>query len=327
LGARRNWPGPFSFAFHESARMTSPGVINWLRIAFIAMIWGSAFMVVRIALRDFEPLTLAAGRITIGAIALYGLMRWRGIALPSVKAVALWRVVLLVGLLSSAIPFALLSWGQQHVPSAFAGMTMAALPIFVLPLAHFFVPGERIFLRKLIGFGVGFFGAVLLIGTSGLGLAEGPVETLARFACVAAAFCYACGSIATRQCPPINELALSTSSLILASVVLLPIALLVEGPPSPPSISGLLAIGYLGLIPTALAFIIKVAVIRSAGPSFMTLTNYQVPVWSVLAGSFFLGETLPATLFVALALILLGVAIIQANVLRRIFNRGQPPTA
>ena len=307
--------------------MTSPGVINWLRIAFIAMIWGSAFMVVRIAVRGFEPLTLAAGRITIGAIALYGLMRWRGIALPSVKAIALWRVVLLVGLLSSAIPFALLSWGQQHVPSAFAGMTMAALPIFVLPLAHFFVPGERIFLRKPIGFGVGFVGAVLLIGTSGLGLAEGPLETLARFACVAAAFYYACGSIATRQCPPINELALSTGSLILASVVLLPIALLVEGPPSPPSISGLLAIGYLGLIPTALAFIIKVAVIRSAGPSFMTLTNYQVPVWSVLAGSVFLGETLPATLFVALALILLGVAIIQANVLRRIFNRGQPPTA
>ena len=286
--------------------MTSPGVINWLRIAFIAMIWGSAFMVVRIAVRGFEPLTLAAGRITIGAIALYGLMRWRGIALPSVKAIALWRVVLLVGLLSSAIPFALLSWGQQHVPSAFAGMTMAALPIFVLPLAHFFVPGERIFLRKPIGFGVGFVGAVLLIGTSGLGLAEGPLETLARFACVAAAFYYACGSIATRQCPPINELALSTGSLILASVVLLPIALLVEGPPSPPSISGLLAIGYLGLIPTALAFIIKVAVIRSAGPSFMTLTNYQVPVWSVLAGSVFLGETLPATLFVALALILLG---------------------
>ena len=307
--------------------MTSPGVINWLRIAFIAMIWGSAFMVVRIAVRGFEPLTLAAGRITIGAIALYGLMRWRGIALPSVKAIALWRVVLLVGLLSSAIPFALLSWGQQHVPSAFAGMTMAALPIFVLPLAHFFVPGDRIFLRKPIGFGVGFVGAVLLIGTSGLGLAEGPLETLARFACVAAAFYYACGSIATRQCPPINELALSTGSLILASVVLLPIALLVEGPPSPHSISGLLAIGYLGLIPTALAFIIKVAVIRSAGPSFMTLTNYQVPVWSVLAGSVFLGETLPATLFVALALILLGVAIIQANVLRRIFNRGQPPTA
>ena len=282
-------------------------------------------MVVRIALLDFEPLTLAAGRITIGAIALFCLMHWRGIALPSFKDIAVWRFVLLVGLLSSAIPFALLSWGQQHVPSAFAGMTIAALPIFVLPLAHFFVPGERIVLRKLIGFGVGFLGAMLLIGTSGLGIAEGPVETLARFACVGAAFCYACGSIATRQCPPINELALSTCSLILAAAFLLPTALLVEGLPNLPSLTGLLTIGYLGLVPTALAFIIKVAVIRSAGPSFMTLTNYQVPVWSVLAGSLFLGEILPATLFVALALILLGVAIIQAGVLRRIFSRGQPP--
>jgi drug/metabolite transporter (DMT)-like permease len=187
------------------------------------------------------------------------------------------------------------------------------------------VPGERIFLSKLVGFGVGFLGTVLLIGTSRLGLAEGRVETLARFACVTAAFCYACGSIATRQCPPTNELALSTGSLILAALFLLPIALLIEGPPNLPSLSGLLAVGYLGLVPTALAFVIKVAVIRSAGPSFMTHTNYQVPVWSLLAGSLFMGETLPATLFIALALILLGVAIIQANVLRRIFSREQLP--
>ena len=307
--------------------MTSPGLINWLRIAFIALIWGGAFMVVRVALRDFAPLSLAAGRITIGALSLYMLMRWRGVALPSFTDARLWRFVALVGLLSSAIPFALLSWGQQHVPSAFAGMTMAALPIFVLPLAHFLVPGERVYMRKIIGFSVGFLGAILLIGTSGLGLAEGPLEATARFACVAAAFCYACGSIATRQCPPVNELALSTASLIVAVLILVPIALVVDGWPAMPSATGLVAILYLGLIPTALAFIIKVAVIRSAGPSFMTLTNYQVPVWSVLFGSLFLGETLPAILFVALALILLGVAIIQEGVLRSIFSRGQPPKA
>ena len=319
--------GPFCPSAHESTRMTSPGLINWLRIAFIALIWGGAFMVVRVALRDFAPLSLATGRITIGALSLYMLMRWRGVALPSFADARLWRFVALVGLLSSAIPFALLSWGQQHVPSAFAGMTMAALPIFVLPLAHFLVPGERVYMRKIIGFSVGFLGAILLIGTSGLGLAEGPLEATARFACVAAAFCYACGSIATRQCPPVNELALSTASLIVAVLILVPIALVVDGWPAMPSATGLLAILYLGLIPTALAFIIKVAVIRSAGPSFMTLTNYQVPVWSVLFGSLFLGETLPATLFVALALILLGAAIIQAGVLHSIFNRGQPPKA
>jgi drug/metabolite transporter (DMT)-like permease len=103
--------------------------------------------------------------------------------------------------------------------------------------------------------------------------------------------------------------------------------LVVDGQPRIPSTIGLLAIVYLGLIPTALASIIKVAVIRSAGPSFLTLTNYQVPVWSVLFGSLFLGESLPTNLFVGLALILLGVAIIQTGVLRSIFSRGLPPKA
>ena len=307
--------------------MTSPRLINWLRIAFIALIWGGAFTVVQMALRDFAPLSLAAGRITIGALSLYMLMRWRGVALPSFTDARLWRFVALIGLLSSAIPFALLGWGQQHVPSAFAGMTMAALPIFVLPLAHFFVPGEQIYVRKVIGFSVGFLGAVLLIGTSNLGVTEGGIETLARVACVTAAFCYACGSIATRQCPPVNELALSTGSLMVAALILTPIALIFDGLPKQPSFTGTMAILYLGLIPTALAFIIKVAVTRSAGPSFMTLTNYQVPVWSVVFRSLFLGEILPVTLFIALGLILLGLAITQKTILQSIFKNVPHPRA
>ena len=305
--------------------MISPGLLNWFRISFIAIIWGGAFMFVRIALRDFPPLTLAAGRILIGAISLYAIMRLRGVSLPSFRDTQLWRFILLIALLSSSMPFALLSWGQQHVPSAFAGMTMAALPIFVLPLAHFFVPGEQIYVRKVIGFSVGFLGAVLLIGTSNLGVTEGGIETLARVACVTAAFCYACGSIATRQCPPVNELALSTGSLMVAALILTPIAVIFDGLPKQPSFTGTMAILYLGLIPTALAFIIKVAVTRSAGPSFMTLTNYQVPVWSVVFGSLFLGEILPVTLFIALGLILLGLAITQKTILQSIFKNVPHP--
>ena len=307
--------------------MTSPGLLNWFRISFIAIIWGGAFMFVRIALRDFPPLTLAAGRILIGAISLYAIMRLRGVSLPSFRDTQLWRFILLIALLSSSMPFALLSWGQQHVPSAFAGMTMAALPIFVLPLAHFFVPGEQIYVRKVIGFSVGFLGAVILIGTSNLGVTEGGIETIARVACVTAAFCYACGSIATRQCPPVNELALSTGSLMVAALILTPIAVIFDGLPKQPSFTGAMAILYLGLIPTALAFIIKVAVTRSAGPSFMTLTNYQVPVWSVVFGSLFLGEILPVTLFIALGLILLGLAITQKTILQSVFKNVLHPKA
>ena len=305
--------------------MASPGFINWLRIILIALIWGGAFMVVRIALVDFPPLTLAASRITIGAISILLLMHLRGIKMPSLRDTQVWRFALLIGLLSSAMPFALLSWGQQHVPSAFAGMTMAALPVFVLPLAHFLVPNERIFFRKAVGFAVGFIGAFLMIGTSGLGVSEGPLETTARLACIAGALCYALGSIATRLCPPVNELALSAGSLCLAAIGIVPLAFIIDGIPAMPSTGGLIAILYLGIVPTALAFIIKVAVIRSAGPSFMTLTNYQVPIWSVFFGSIFMGETLPTTLYLALAVILLGVAIIQAGVLKSIFSHAPQP--
>ena len=305
--------------------MASPGLINWLRIILIALVWGGAFMVVRIALVDFPPLTLAASRITIGAISILLLMHFRGIKMPSLRDAQVWRFALLIGLLSSAMPFALLSWGQQHVPSAFAGMTMAALPVFVLPLAHFLVPNERIFFRKAVGFAVGFIGAFLMIGTSGLGVSEGPLETTARLACIIGALCYALGSIATRLCPPVNELALSAGSLCLAAIGIVPLAFMIDGIPTMPSTGGLVAILYLGIVPTAFAFIIKVAVIRSAGPSFMTLTNYQVPIWSVLFGSIFMGETLPTTLYLALALILLGVAIIQAGVLKSIFSHAPQP--
>lgn len=299
--------------------MEKPGAINWLRIVGVAMIWGSAFMTVSIALRDFDPLTLAAGRIVIGALALYALLKLRGGALHPFSDRKVWAFTLAIALLSSAWPFMLLSWGQQHVASGFAGMTMAALPIFVLPLAHFLVPGDRLTLRKGVGFAIGFVGTVWLIGPGTISEISSDTEALARMACVAAALCYAVGSIVTRLCPEVNQLALSTASLILAAVVLLPLALIVEGVPSGVAPQGWLALLYLGVVPTAVAFIIKVAVIRSAGPSFMTLTNYMVPVWSVLFGALILSEKLPAQLFGALALILVGIAISQAGTLRKLF--------
>ncbi|MEL7214033.1 MAG: EamA family transporter [Pseudomonadota bacterium] len=299
--------------------MDKPGGINWLRIIVVAMIWGSAFMTVSIALRDFDPLTLAAGRVVIGAGALYALLKLRGGSLPALSERRIWGFAVAIGLLSSAVPFMLLSWGQQHVPSAFAGMSMAALPIFVLPMAHFLVPGDRMSLRKTIGFGIGFVGTVWLIGPGSITQMSSDTEALARMACVSAAVCYAVGSIVTRLCPPVNQLALSTAALIVAMVLLVPLALVIDGVPSGIGARGWAAIAYLGLVPTAVAFIIKVAVIRSAGPSFMTLVNYMVPVWSVLFGALFLAEALPAQLFGALALILAGIAVSQAGTLRRLF--------
>lgn len=86
-----------------------PGLINWLRIALVAVIWGGAFMVVSVALRDFAPLTLAAARIFIWVVALWGIMRLRGSVIPPLRDLRVWAYITAVGVLSSALPFALLS--------------------------------------------------------------------------------------------------------------------------------------------------------------------------------------------------------------------------
>lgn len=276
-------------------------------------------MVVSVALRDYGPLTVACARTTLGAVALVLLMRVMGRRFPLGDR-GLWPYLAGIGLLSTALPFFLLSWGQQYVPSAFAGISMAALPLFVLPLAHVFVD-EPLTVRRSLGVVVGFIGAAVLIGP-GVFNASGDMAAWGQLACLGAAMSYAVAAILTRRCPPIDPVALSTLTLVVGSVVLIPLMLAIEGVPGWAGRTTGLAILFLGLMPTALAALLRVQVIRSAGPVFMTLVNYQVPLWSMVFGALVLAEALPWRFFVALGLILTGLALSQWGALMRLFGRG-----
>ncbi|MEM9497476.1 MAG: DMT family transporter [Pseudomonadota bacterium] len=298
--------------------------INWLRIALLGVIWGGAFTFVSVALRDVGPLTVVAVRLSLGATCLVALTFALGSGLPRTTgpgAARLWLFVLALGVFSNAVPFALLSWGQQIVASGFAGVCMAVVPLFILPLAHAFVPGERMSLRRLTGFVLGTIGVLVLIGPEAFGRTGAAFERTAQLACIGAAMCYAIGSIFTRLCPPVNHMALAAAVLLVAALFFTPYALFVEGFPETPGATGLLALVYLGLLPTGAAQILLVQVIRDAGPVFMSLVNYQVPIWSVIFGVVFLRETLPPSLFLGLALILGGVALSQLGALTRLFGR------
>jgi drug/metabolite transporter (DMT)-like permease len=221
--------------------------------------------------------------------------------------------------MNTALPFALLSWGQQYVPSAFAGISMAALPLFVLPLAHLFTD-EKMSLRNTLGVMMGFIGATVLIGPGVLRIGTG-WEPLGQIACVAASVSYAVSSIMTRRCPPIDPITMAALLLTVGSVALIPAMLIFEGVPTTGDARPTIAIIFLGFIPTALAALIRVATIRSAGAIFMTLVNYQVPLWSMFFGALVLSEVLPLRFFVALGLILFGLAISQWSNLRKLLLR------
>jgi drug/metabolite transporter (DMT)-like permease len=295
---------------------------SWAMVGALGLIWGATFMVIELALEGITPFWLAAARIgfaTLLMIAFWGLRGFKLFVDPIEKP-DISRLIV-IGALSSAIPFMLLSWGQQYVTSGFAGVSMAGVALMVLPLAHFLVPGERLTLRKLVGFVIGFVGVVILIGGQAFETTGEYLEPFGRLACLSAAGCYALSSVQMRMLPDVDSIGLNAVTLLIGAVIVILTAWSVEGPPPAVDRNTLLILLFLGLVPTAGASLLRVLVIRTAGPVFMSLVNYQVPVWSVVLGGLILSEPLPPSLLTALALILCGVGLSQYGALSRLFRR------
>lgn len=300
-----------------SGQKTCPTALDWGLLGLLGLIWGGAFLGVEMGLDSLAPLWVSTGRIVLAAVVLTTITFVWGDGLPGFGTPLqrrIWLHCFGMGMFTNAIPFSLLAWGQQIVSSGFAGITMAVVPLLVLPLSHFLIPGERLTPARLVGFLIGFAGVVLLIGGdqlfSDMAVGDGAVLG-AQMACVAASCCYACGSIITRLCPPVSTMSFAAAGLICASLVLLPLALYVEGPPDAISARAIGGVLYLALLPTGAATIMLTVLIRRAGPPFLSLVNYQVPVWAVLIGVVILAEALPGHFITALAIILGGVAISQ----------------
>lgn len=291
-------------------------------IATLSLVWGGTFMVTEIALTGMTPFWVAASRIGFAALIMVVIWTLGGLALFRTRPTRAQMLTLfLVGCLSGAVPFALLAWGQQHVTSGFAGVSMASTALIIVPLAHYLVPGERMTWRRVTGFGIGFCGVAVLIGGQAFEPTGTELETAGRLACLGAASCYALSSILMRRLPEVDSIGLSTVLLLIGSLVSIPMALAVEGLPPLPEGRILLVLAFLGLVPTAAANFLRVLVVRSAGPVFMSLVNYQVPVWSVVLGALILAEPLPPTLIYAMVLILAGLSLSQFGALRRLFGK------
>lgn len=292
------------------AAISRPTPANWAAMLSLGFVWGAAFLGIALALRGFGPVQVAAGRLFFGSLALAALIALLPSTESGPKATrAHIPYFLLLGIFGSALPFVLLAWGQTRVSSGFAGVGMASVALFILPMAHVLVPGDRMTPAKTAGFLLGFAGVAILLGPSLLvsGWAEG--EAVGRLAVFGAAFCYAVASLTTRLAPETDPRALALWQVAIGAIILVPIALVVEGIPVELKPLPTAALLTLALIPTALAAYLRITVIRSAGPSFMSMVSFQVPLWAVMLGIVVLGEPASPSLFVALAFILAGMVI------------------
>ena len=289
----------------------------WGVLFFLGLIWGSSFYAVSISLSNYEPMQIASARIAIGALALTLLSFKYGDGLPSFSKGKrkIWFYSFGMGAFTNGIPFSLLSWAQTEVSSSFAGVAMSFVPFITLTLAHYLVRGERLSFLKVLGLIIGFLGMLILFDVYNI-YSQWTDNNGWRFklACFGAAACYSIGSIITRRSPSISQLSFSSSGLLAASIIILPVTLYKDGIPDIMEVKSFLPLIYLGLIPTGLATVLLVYLIKSVGPTFLSLVNYLVPIWAIIFGVFLNSEQLKPSFILALILIFLGMLVSQFNI-------------
>lgn len=285
----------------------SPHSGDWLSLLALTGLWGSAFMLNEIALRAFAPSALVAGRICIAALALYAVMRAKGVRLPPLGRA--WLPMLVMAVLGNALPFHLIAWAQQYIDSSLAGVLMAVMPLFVLTLAHFFLPGSQLTASRMTGFVVGFIGVMFVISPDVSAGSSDRLAFLAALATLGAALSYALSAIYARTLGATDPLQLSAGMLIVASMISAPGLLFVAPLTASPGPAAAAAVLILGLLATGFATLLYFRLVQGPGPAFLSQVNYLVPAWAVFAGAFVLDEKITAGVFGGLALILAGIAV------------------
>lgn len=286
--------------------MTRPKLSDWIALMALVVMWGSAFLFTKLALDSFSPSMIVVGRLIIGAVLLVGLIIVTKQRPPKVDRVWLYFIALAV--MGNALPFTLITWGQQRIDSSLAGILMAVMPLIVIALARVFVPGERLTRGRVAGFILGFLGVLILLGPDVvIKSSSSSLELIAQLAVLGGAVCYSISVIIARLKPPVDPRVTAAMVTLIGAFLVTPPALndhLIAD-----SVSGIaiLAVLVLGIFSTGLASIVYFRLITTAGPVFLSLINYLIPVWAMLAGTIFLSEALPTRFIAALALILAGI--------------------
>ncbi|MBY0333346.1 MAG: DMT family transporter [Acetobacteraceae bacterium] len=287
----------------------------------LSAVWGGSFFFTGIAVRELPPLTIVVVRVGIAALALWAVLAALGTRMPPTPG--LWAAFLGMGLLNNVVPFTLIVWGQTHIASGLAAILNAATPLFTVLVAHLLTPDERLTRGKAIGVVVGLAGVVTMLGAdllSGLGTA-----LAAQLACLAAALSYAFAGVFGRRfrrmgVPP---LATAAGEVTASTLMLLPLALLVDRPWTlpMPGWEGWGAMVGIGLLSTALAYVLYFRILAAAGATNLLLVTFLIPVSAILLGALVLGERLEPRHFGGMAIIGLGLACIDGRLPRWLFAR------
>jgi drug/metabolite transporter (DMT)-like permease len=291
---------------------------DWLMLVALSLLWGGSFFLNKIAVAEVPPLAVALARVAIAAVILLAIAASRGELRMLVGA---WPAFLALGLVNSALPFALIAWSQTHIASGLASILNATTPLFALLAANAVTRDDKLTRGRAVGLVFGLIGVATMVGPgalSGFGL-----HVAGEFACLVAAALYGAGSVYARRFSAYAPHALAAGQTAAATLLLLPPTLL--APQSlnilPPSAGAMAALFALGAFSTALAYLLYFRVLARAGATNTSLVTFLIPVSAILLGAVLLGERLEPHQFAGMAAIAVGLIAIDGRVAQGLLGR------
>lgn len=286
---------------------------DWICVIVLGIGWGSSFFFNEILLREVGPMTVAWGRVGLGAVGCWIYVFATG---------RQWRfppVILLqfafLGLVNFAFPFAIYPLSQEAISSGAAGIINALTPITIVIASHFWAGGERATYLKTVGVLLGFAGIVVM-ALPALQAGQGS-EFMGLMIAVLAPISYAIAVNFIRRFKEIDSATISALSLTFAAIMLTPAALMVEGRPVIKNVETWLAFGMIGFVLTSASFILLFWLIPRIGGTNASIVTFVAPISAILLGVVFLGEDVSAPQLFGGACIFLALLVIDGRLFRR----------
>lgn len=302
----------------EPSRNRAPqlrmGGAEWIMLLLLSGLWGGSFFFVKVMVAELPPFTVVLGRVGLAAIALNLWLVLRRDFMPT--SLRLWGAFIAMGLLNNVVPFSLIVFGEARVSSGLAAILNATTPMFTVLVAHLLTANEKLTAAKAAGVAVGLAGVVVLIGP-GVLTGLGRADLIGESACLAAALSYGFAAIYGRRFKGMNPIKLATGQITASTLVLIPLAALVDRPwtlPAPTEAVWGAMIG-IAMLCTVFAYILYFRILAAAGATNLVLVTFLLPVSALLLGWSVLGETFPPRAFGGMALIGLGLACIDGRLL------------
>lgn len=282
--------------------------INWLKFITLGLIWGSSFLWIKIAVTEISPFTLVAFRVLFALVTLIIILLISRVKVPLRSK---WWVFLFLGAFNISVPFMLISWAEQHIPSAIAAILNGTPPLFTIIFATIFLSDDRFTWRKLAGLVVGFGGVLILMADHlGNGIAN---YTMGMIAMLVAAMFYGGSAVFARSFTKgMEPAAQAFGQQISANLIMWPIALFGQAQFISPKLPiTWFALAFLGIVCTGLATMVYYSLLHSVGPTRTMMTSYIFPVVGAILGLIFLREPFHWTMLLGTVVIISGVIIVN----------------